>query len=63
MVLEVHFEVTVFFTNTQTLKFKSHPSQLRFLLLSVMITITSNEHSNTEKHKTDQNPPTTDHKP
>ena len=38
-------------------------SQFRFLLLSVIIMISSNEPWNTETHKTDQNPPITNHKP
>ena len=39
------------------------PSQLRFSLTSIIITITSNEPWNTETHKTDRNPPITNHKP
>ena len=39
------------------------PSQLRFPLPSIIITITSNEPWNTETHKTDRNPPITNHKP
>ena len=39
------------------------PSQLRFSLPSIIITITSNEPWNTETHKTDRNPPITNHKP
>ena len=39
------------------------PSQLRFLLPSIIITITSNEPGNTEAHKTDRNRPITNHKP
>ena len=38
-------------------------SQLRFSLLSIIITITSNEPWNTKTHKTDRNPPITNHKP
>ena len=38
------------------------PSQLRFSLPSIIITITSNEPWNTETHKTDRNPPITNHK-
>ena len=38
------------------------PSQLRFSLLSITITITSNEPWNTETHKMDRNPPITNHK-
>ena len=39
------------------------PSQLRFSLPSITITITNNEPWNTETHKTDRNPPITNHKP
>ena len=39
------------------------PSQLRFSLLSIIITITSNEPWHMETHKTDRNPPITKHKP
>ena len=39
------------------------PSQLRFSLTSIIITITSNEPWNKETHKTDRNPPITNHKP
>ena len=45
----------------RTLKFTC--SQLPFLLPSIIITITSNEPGNTETHKTDRNPPITNHKP
>ena len=38
-------------------------SQLCFSLPSIIITITSNEPWNTETHKTDRNPPITNHKP
>ena len=44
-------------------KVQTPPSQLRFLLPSIKITITSNEPWNTETHKTDRNPPITNHKP
>ena len=44
-------------------KIQKLPSQLRFSLPSIIITITSNEPWNTETHKTDRNPPITDHKP
>ena len=44
-------------------KVQKPPSQLHFLLPSIIITITSNEPWNTETHKTDRNPPITDHKP
>ena len=36
---------------------------MRFSLPSIIITITSNEPWNTETHKTDRNPPITNHKP
>ena len=36
---------------------------MHFWLPSIIITITSNEPWNTETHKTDRNPPITDHKP
>ena len=39
------------------------PSQLRFSLPSIIITITSNEPGSTETHKTDRNPTITNHKP
>ena len=44
-------------------KFQKPPSQLRFPLPSIIITITSNEPWNTETHKTDRNPPITNQKP
>ena len=44
-------------------KVQKLPSQLRFSLPSIIITITSNEPWNTETHKTDRNPPITNHKP
>ena len=44
-------------------KVQKPPSQLHFSLPSIIITITSNEPGNTETHKTDQNPPITNHKP
>ena len=44
-------------------KVQKPPWQLRFSLPSIIITITSNEPWNTETHKTDQNPPITNHKP
>ena len=44
-------------------KVQKTPSQLRFSLPSIIITIISNEPWNTETHKTDRNPPITDHKP
>ena len=47
----------------RALKLKKPPSQLRFSLPSIIITITSNEPCNTETHKTDRNPPITNHKP
>ena len=42
---------------------RGRPSQLRFSLPSIIITITSNQPWNTETHKTDRNPPITNHKP
>ena len=42
---------------------KATPSQLHFLLPAIIIMITSNKSCNTETHKTDRNPPITDHKP
>ena len=39
------------------------PSQLRFSLPSIIITITTNEPGSTETHKTDRNPTITNHKP
>ena len=44
-------------------KVQKPPSQLHFSLPSIIITITSNEPWNTETHKTDRNPPITNHKP
>ena len=44
-------------------KVQKTPSQLCFSLPSIIITITSNEPWNTETHKTDRNPPITNHKP
>ena len=44
-------------------KVQKPPSQLRFSLPSIIITITSNKPWNTETHKTDRNPPITNHKP
>ena len=43
-------------------KVQKPPSQLRFLLPSIIITITSNEPWNTETHKMDRNPPITNQK-
>ena len=43
-------------------KVQKPPSQLRFSLPSIIITITSNEPWNTDTHKTDRNPPITNHK-
>ena len=51
--------------------FQKHPnsevqklrSQLCFSLPSIIIRITSNKRYNTETHKTDRNPPITNHKP
>ena len=43
-------------------KVQKPPPQLRFSLLSMIITITSNEPWNAETNKTDWNPPITDHK-
>ena len=42
-------------------KVQKPPSQLRFSLPSIIITITSNEPWNTETHKTDRNPQITNH--
>ena len=44
-------------------KVQKPPSQLRFSLPSIIITITSNEPGNKETHKMDRNPPITNHKP
>ena len=44
-------------------KVQKPPSQLRFSLPSIIITITSNEPGNTETHKKDRNTPITNHKP
>ena len=44
-------------------KVRKRPSQLRFSLPSIIITITSSEPWNTETHKTDPNPPITNRKP
>ena len=44
-------------------KVQKPPSQLRFLLPWIIIRITINEPWNTETHKTDRNPPITNHKP
>ena len=44
-------------------KIQKPPSQLRFSLPSIIITITSNEPWNTETHKTDRNPPIANRKP
>ena len=44
-------------------KVQKPPSQLRFSLPSIIITITSNEPWNTETHKTDRNLPIINHKP
>ena len=43
-------------------KVQKPPPQLRFSLLSMIITITSNEPWNAETNKTDWNPPITHHK-
>ena len=44
-------------------KVQKSPSQLRFSLPSIIITITNSEPGSTETHKTDRNPPITNHKP
>ena len=44
-------------------KVNKPPSQLRFSLPSIIITTTTNEPWNTETHKTDRDPPITNHKP
>ena len=44
-------------------KVQKPPSQLRFSLPPIIITITSNEPWNIETHKTDRNPPITNQKP
>ena len=44
-------------------KVQKAPSQLRFPLPSIIITITSNEPCNTETPQTDRNPPITNHNP
>ena len=44
-------------------KVQKPPSQLRFSLPSIIITITSNEPWNTETQKKGRNPSVTDHKP
>ena len=44
-------------------KVQKLPSQLRFSLLLIIITITSNKPWSTETHKTDQNPPIRNHNP
>ena len=44
-------------------KVQKPPSQLRFSLPSIIITITSNGPWNTETHKTNRNPPITNQKP
>ena len=44
-------------------KVQKLPSQLRFSLPSIIMMVTRNEPWNTETHKTDQNPPITNHKP
>ena len=44
-------------------KVQKLPSQLRFSLPSIIITITSKEPWNKETHRTDRNPPVTNHKP
>ena len=43
-------------------KNQNPPSQLRFSLPSIIITITSNKPWSTETHKTHRNPPITNHK-
>ena len=44
-------------------KVQKPPSQLRFSLPSIIITITTNEPWNTETHKTDRNPQIRNHNP
>ena len=55
------FLFTALFKNTRTLKVQKPPFQLHFLLLSIIITNTSNKPWNTETHKMDQNPPITNY--
>ena len=61
--LHNHSTLLCFSQTQETLKLKKLPSQLRYPLLSIIITITSNKPWNTETHKTYRNPPITDHKP
>ena len=56
-------ELTALFTNMRTLYVQKPPSQLRFWLPSIIITITGNEPWNRETHKTDRNHPITNQKP
>ena len=52
-----------FHKHANPIKVQKPPSQLRFSLPSIIITITSNEPWNTETHRTDRNPPIANHKP
>ena len=51
------------FSQTCESKVQKPPSQLRFSLPSIIVTITSNETWNTETHKMHRNPPITNHEP
>ena len=51
------------FHNHANSKVQKPPSQLCFLLPSIIVTTTSNEPWNAETHKTDRNPPIRNHKP
>ena len=57
--LRVHYYA---FRKHANSKVQKPPSQLRFSLPPIIITITSNEPWNKGTHKTDRNPPITDHK-
>ena len=55
--------LTAIFKNTQTLKFKTRLYNCAFSLPSIIIRFTSNEPWNKKTHKTNRNPPVTNHKP
>ena len=60
---ELIFPITVLFNYMWTLNFKSPLTIIFIYCIFRMLSIWRNEPWNTEIHKTDQNPPITNHKP
>ena len=60
---KTYFSIYCAFHKQANSKVQKPPSQLRFSLAAIIITITSNEPGKTETLKTDRNPTITNHKP